>query len=458
MRQQSRLAVGRPGMRPGRRFAFRTLLTLTLLTIPATALAVEQPVVDATTYSVRGVTHQTVSLSALSGCPTYSGPNVMQMEPGGSDYQVPASAWALATVLSCGLHQPPTLVTAVWIQRTTGSFEAPLANQDLVVPSQFQDPNAQPLIANNGGAVQNTYFRPWRGGSDANASDEVTANGPLKIIVADNGQLLQVTINHHGVGKTSSSTRVHFGATVISPSRGVVSPGSLTWNWSFGDSASSTMSSPTHPFQPGRYPVSVLVAHPGAGEVGTATIDVTIGVGGGHGPAAGQGGRKHRRSQAPTGPKQSTGGHPGGPAGGRSTPGATDTPGSRSPSGDASGNPGSSTHHRGTPRSRRVATRQPRGPSKPRSSSTKLAVPVPPLAPVVSGLLISDVRPLPPGESPLVHEAPAPPAPAPPLRSGGSLSPTPALAGALCLAFLFAYGAARELRGQRGGAVRGRLT
>jgi hypothetical protein len=204
--------------------------------------------------------------------------------------------------------------------------------------------------------------------------------------------------------------------------------------------------------------VNVLVTNATTGEVGTATVDVNIGTGGGQGPHR-EGAPGHRKSGTPTGPRRSKGTHPGGPPGDRTTGGASPTGGPGSRASDASATRGSASHHRGAASRRaRAATRRSPQRSKPRSSPLKPAVPLGRLAPVVSGLLISDVRPLPPGASPLVNQAPAPPAPAPALRSGGGISPIPALAGALCLAALFAYGAARELRGQRGGAVQGSLT
>lgn len=458
MSAHSGLVNRRPGRYPGRRFAFRALLALTLLALPASALA-DQTVLRATIYSAAGVTHPSVGLSALEGCPTYSGPNQLLVYPGGSDYTVPSSsAWALATVLSCGLGLPVSGVTDVWVQRSSGGFEAPLTNPDLVVPSPFQDPSAQPLVANDGGAVQNTYFRPWRGGSDENATDEVTANGPIAIVVADSGQLLEVTVSQRTVARRSSLTTVRFGATVRSPNGGVVSSGSLLWDWSFGDSSSSTARSPTHLFQDGVYPVTVLVSAEGTGEVGTATIDVDIGGGSAHAPSSRGSGGRHSKSHAPTGPKNSEGSHPGGPAGQRSAGSSGGTHSPRPGSSERTSNPGAATHHAEATRARgrRVATRA--LPSTPRSSPIKPGIPVERRAPVVSGLLIGEVTPIPPDQIPFVDEASGSRASAPAVRSGGGVSPIAGVAGGVCLAALFAYGAARELRGQRGGTVRGPLT
>jgi hypothetical protein len=68
---------------------------------------------------------------------------------------------------------------------------------------------------------------------------------------------------------------------------------------------------------------------------------------------------------------------------------------------------------------------------------------------LVDGQLISDVVPLPPGSSPLVHVTPAAATPEAAVRQASRLSAAPALGAALAVSVLLALGAGRELRGRR---------
>ena len=65
--------------------------------------------------------------------------------------------------------------------------------------------------------------------------------------------------------------------------------------------------------------------------------------------------------------------------------------------------------------------------------------------PVVAGRLISDVVPLAPSASPLVHLVPATVASAPPARRALRASVLPALGAALAVVLLLGLGAGREL-------------
>ena len=68
----------------------------------------------------------------------------------------------------------------------------------------------------------------------------------------------------------------------------------------------------------------------------------------------------------------------------------------------------------------------------------------------VTGLLVSDVTPLPADVSPLVHTVPAAVATAPPARRAIRTSLLPAFGAALAVVLLLGLGAGRELRSRRG--------
>ena len=52
------------------------------------------------------VSHQSVGLQTLAGCPIYGGSNPIYLYPPGQPYQLTATSWTLSTVLTCGLKIP----------------------------------------------------------------------------------------------------------------------------------------------------------------------------------------------------------------------------------------------------------------------------------------------------------------------------------------------------------------
>jgi hypothetical protein len=88
-----------------------------------------------------------------------------------------------------------------------------------------------------------------------------------------------------------------------------------------------------------------------------------------------------------------------------------------------------------------------------RHQTSHLKAPPPPApgahAPVVTGQLVSDVTPLPAGESPLVHVEAGVPETAQAARSHVGGSPVAPIVGGLSVLALLALGARRELRGRR---------
>ena len=284
--------------------------------------------------------------------------------------------------------------------------------------SGFADPSEAPVIGNQGTAstVSIQYDRPWRGGNDNNFNDQVTqtSGSPLAIEVFE-GPLLTVT-------PTASATTVPAGSTVsFSATYEPSNVSGVTYNWSFdGGAANSTASAPTVTFNTGgTYKVTVQVSDDeGGGGVGAIPITVTSSTpspsnnngppsgphnGGGKGGQvprkhqSGNGGHGHNGSNnnGSTGPHHST--TPTSASHGGTTPtgsggSGTTTPGPGSPS--SSPTPPATTHSV-TPKSR----------VRHQTSHLKAAPPPAPgaQAPVVTGQLVSDVTPLPAGESPLVH-------------------------------------------------------
>ncbi len=226
-----------------------------------------------------------------------------------------SSSWSLSTVLTCGLGVPLTDLTNVQVARSPASrgLEDPLTSTQLTDASQWQADGALPVISTDGSEDQTTYTRPWRGGNDDNAADQVTVQGePIAIAVYESGPPLKVTASQTTASQTATAMKVKFAATVRDSSGARVPASSITWNWSFGDGASSNAASPTHAFAPGNYPVTVQVTDAAAGTGGTDTIQVVAHTSNpGTGSHGHSGGGKHTKSSSPTGPDRSRGTHPG---------------------------------------------------------------------------------------------------------------------------------------------------
>jgi len=237
--------------------------------IPAAASADQgQAVVTATIYPASGgsVSSQTVSLAALDACPIYSGSSPLYLHngaaPGAQPFQ-PAtdSAWALSTVIECALKAPLSDVTGVQVSNPAHGYEALLSSAQLSDPSQFHDPQAPqalPLISSDGTEDQNTYVRPWLGGADDNARDQVVQPGaPISIVVYENGPPLTVNATEQTLSETSTSMTAKLSATVQDAAGNAVPASALTWSWNFGDGGRSSDATPSHAFAPGSYSVTV---------------------------------------------------------------------------------------------------------------------------------------------------------------------------------------------------------
>jgi len=470
--EERRPADRRPGVFPGRRFALTLAVTAGLLAFPGALARADdgsQQIVVATVYSPSGTSTESASLSALQQCPTYSGPSPMQ-ELGLQGFvpvTFPASTWALSTVLSC-LPQPVVLggqggVTVLDADGTpeTGSGSQ-LTAADLAPPGQtdFNNPAEGPVVAALGSA--NRYDRPWRGSAgetDYDFLDEVveSENGqpqPITIEVFE-GPLLTVTAH-------ASQTNVPAGGTVTFSATVTGQNGSgLSYNWSFdGAAPNSTSANPQVTFaNQGQFTVTVQVAD-SAGGGGVASIPITVGTP----PAPATGGHKqkgagtNKKSHSPTGPKKSSGHHAGGPAGkaksGQSTTPAetnTNTTGGatsqQSSAGQTTTTPAPAATSTTTTTPTTTSHARPKATTVPRTRPT---TPVPLAGPTVVGLLISDVTPVSPTISPLVHTVAVAVATAPPARQAIRTSLLPAFGAGFVVLLLLALGAGRELRGRRG--------
>jgi hypothetical protein len=401
-----------------------------------TAAGADQTVVSATIYpsSGAGVSHRSVSLSTLEGCPLFAGSNPMYLYPSQSPYQwATDSTWSVATVAQCALSIPTSALTDVQVRSPSQGYES-LSGSDVTDPGRFHDPLAPvalPVISSESGEDLNTYFRPWRGGTDRNAQDKVTEFGaPVTIVIFEHGTPLTVAITSTKAG----STKVKLSATVRNSRTALVPATALHWSWDFGDSSTSTLPAPTHSYAAGRYIVTLSVADSAAGTGGTATTTVTIGSQPGTGTHQ-PGGGGPSGSGSPTGPARSRGTHPGGPAGssrggstpsGAAGPASTTTTSSRSPAGPHSAKQATDTHARPSRSAR----------SSPASSPAQL----------VTGRLISYVTPVAANASPLVRAVPGS---APAARRAASTSPMPGLAGGVVIVLLFGLGAGNEFRGRR---------
>jgi PKD domain len=431
-----------------------------------TAASADQTIVSATVYpsSAGNVSHASVGLQALEACPEYSGSNPIYLYPPGQPFQLTATSWPLSTVLSCGLQIPLNDVTNVQVLNPSQGFEAPLSNADLTDPASFQDPQAPdalPVISVDGTEDQTTYVRPFRGGADTNARDEVTETGsPITLVVYANGLPLIVHASAQTLSSTATATRAKLSATVQTAAGAPVPASALTWNWTFGDGGTSAAAVPKHRFAAGSYNVTVQVTDVSAGTGGTATIQFQTPAEPTSGHTNQSGGSKPTKSKSPTGTEngkhsQHQGGQTGShKSGGSSGAGSTTSPQTTTTTQPTTPTHATSTTTRSTTTTRATATpatttRRTAPPS--RRTAPRRRPPATPTAPTgspVTGLLISDVRTLPAGSSPLVHLAPAAAAP-PQVRQATRSRSLAAPGAALALAVLLALGAGWELRGRR---------
>jgi hypothetical protein len=479
LHQQSRLASRRSGTISGRRFALA--LALVVFTCPGVASADVNSgqMVTATVYSPgQSPTQDSVSVGALaanSDCQRYSGPGIDLHGPGTNPGQTFAAlAWPLSTVLEC-LSVPVHVagVTAVTVHQTDGSPEwsasSQLSHSDLVSPSDFQDPSAAPVIWSDGSNL--SYYRPWRGGSDDNARDVVEQPNPAPLAIdVFEGPPLSVSATASETAVSAGST-ITFGATVTP-----ANAGGLSYNWDFdGGAPNSTATGPQVQFlNAGNYNVTVQVTDAAGGGGGDA-VPITV-TATNASPAS-----RPSPNSPTTGPNTSAGKDPRGPAGNHhgtptgsfgnnsfsnnnpdhknraasathtgkhksaahattTTPAPSSTPsGAQTTPGSALA-PSSTTGH-----STRVSGARHSSPPVKQSSTPELRAT--PQTPLVTGRLISDVIPLPPGASPLVHVVPASIASAP-ARHAVRTSLVPIVGAGLAIFLLLSLGAARELRGQ----------
>jgi hypothetical protein len=256
---------------------------------------------------------------------------------------------------------------------------------------------------------------------------------------------------------------VQLDATVRNPDGSSISGSALSWNWSFGDgTGSATEATPQHSFAPGVYPVTVQVTDDSTGRGGTAAVPVAFSPSAGPGPGNRSGAGSSSKSRTPSGPQNSRGNHPGGargkanansaPSGGThssSTSAARPTKPASTTAGHTAASSGSTPRASSQPPT--GATPHTAGHAKATAPAKKpaKAVPRPPAnAPHVTGRLISDVTPLPPGASPLVRSVPAALATAPAARGAVRTSILAPLGAAFAVVLLFGLGALRELHGR----------
>jgi hypothetical protein len=390
----------------------------------------------------------------------------MYLYPGDQPYSPAAfSSWALSTVITCGLGLPLGNVTNIQVDNPPHGFEVPMSNAALSDPGRYHDPAAPgplPVVSVDGTENQNTYVRPWLGGSDDNAADEVIADGaPITIVVYENGPPLSVNVTERTTSRSATSMTVRLHATVRIPDGMILSPSGLTWSWNFGDGTASAVPAPRHSFVPGVYPVTVQVSDPEAGTGGTATYRLGFSTASRTGSGNRSGGGRSGRSNAPSGPANSRGTRPGGAPGaansGSTTPagshgsGAAPATAVAARAGRAGAIAASSRNAPEPPASRHAASGAAQARGRPQvTNRSKPAEVTRPDAPVVEGRLISAVTPLPPGVSPLLGAPSAAPASAPAVRGVTRSSILPIVGVLLVVLVLFGLGAARELRGPFG--------
>jgi hypothetical protein len=421
----------------------------------------DYPVVSATIYpgSSGSVSTRQVPLSALGNCPPYSGSSTMYMSPSGIDETVPSSSWAMSTVVTCGLQIPLGNVSQVQVDNPSRGFEAPLSSADLSTPSPYQDPSAQPLVSTNGSQDQNTYTRPWLGGSDQNGPDQVVQdNAPVTIVVYQNGSVLTVHAQGHIVSATANAMTVDFSATVQNAQGTEIPPSALSWSWSFGDSSTAGTAAPAHTYaSAGAYYVTVQVTDAQDGSGGTDTFQVSSPSPAAPGPHNHNGAGNHPKAKSPGGPTHTSGTHTGAPSG------RSRQSGSSRSSSDTTTAPAQTPQTTSTTAPAPTQTAAPPAPhpSPPQPPRRRAAParrnrhPAHRTAPasgrgrLITGRLVSDVVPLSADASPLVHSVPAAAASAAPVRRATQTSSLTGVVAAVVIALLLALGGARELRGSR---------
>jgi len=429
----------------------------------------DQTVVSATIYpsSAGNVSHVSVGLQALQACPEYSGSNPIYLYPPGQPFQLTQTSWTVSTLLSCGLQVPVDDVNSVQILSPNHGFEAPLSNADLTDPTRFQDPQAPdalPVISVDGTENQTSYVRPFRGGTDANAGDEVIETGaPITLVVYANGPPLIVVATARTLSSTATVTTAKLSATVQTAAGAPVPASALTWSWTFGDGGTSTAVTPKHRFVAGSYDVTVQVTDVADGAGGTATIQFQTPAQPKSGHRNQTGGSNPTKSTSPTGTENGKHSkHQGGQTGsqrsrasggGRSTTTSQSTTTTRQSTTTAAHSTTTATQSTTSTASTATApAATTTTATPPHRTAPRRRAPAPrtaPAGPLVTGRLISNVTTLPAGASPLIHLTPAAAAAPPQVRQATSSRSVAAPAAALAVAVLLGLGAGWELRGRR---------
>jgi hypothetical protein len=436
----------RVGSIPGRRFVFALALAIAAALSTAAPGQADQTVVRALVYdgSPGAAVPQQVQLSALSSCAPYSGPSPVYLYLGGpsspppSPYLLPSTTWTVATVVSCALQVPLNDVTAVQVAQSDAyrGYESPLTPAELTDPSQFQDPQAPgalPVVSTDGTEDQNTYTRPWLGGSDDNAADQVTVdNAPVTLAVYENAAPLVVHVSWTRVSQDATTVKIRFSATVHTESGTTVPAGALGWSWSFAAGAPSTAVTPTHTFPVGVAPVTVQVTDASAGTSGTATVDVSA--------RASPASAKHTRSG---GTKKTTSTSPVGSDHGSTSGGDANTGNTTTTTGATTATGATPTVHRTSIR-HAATTDAARTPPDPPTRHHP-APPVVVQGTVVRGVLISDVKP----DGSVLESVRSRTAAPPQVRQATQASPTAILLSGLVVVGLLGLGAGHELQSSR---------
>jgi hypothetical protein len=439
---------GRPTRRvggtSGRRFVFLLALALAAIACSGASAEADQTVVRALVYngSRSATVLQQVELSALENCAPYSGSNPIDIYVGGTSgpppqaYPLPTTTWPLATVLTCGLRIPLSPATSVQVSKEYPyqGLEAPLSYAQLTQTNQFQDPQAPsalPVISTDGSDDQNTYTRPWLGGSDDNAADQVTEVGaPVTIAVYENAPPLVVHVSWTRVSETARVMKVKLSATAHTASGAALPASSLTWSWSFASGPGSTAATPTRSFPAGVSPVAVQVTDANAGAAGTATAEVTAHTSPVTGKHSHSGGSEKNRSTATLGSSGSTTN--------TSTTTTTTAAATTTTSQSSTTAQAITTGTQTTPRPHRSIARK-------RVTRHLQQPPATVRGPAVQGLLISNVTPVAPAQVDRANTRSSPP----PVRQATRASSLAIVLSGLVILALLALGAGYELRGSR---------